>query len=363
MEKVTVVGAGLAGMTAAIWLARHGHTVEVLERRDGIGGPARGTEMGEKTYIMGDGTPMDLDGLARYTGIDISPACVPFKGFRAYVFGKRYDHDRIFPGDVPMYLVERGSRKDSLDMFLYRLALEEGVSFTFNAPVTTPEDFHHLPPGTILATGLFADTYKALGIPHVPAYGWIANRVVEEGTVTPANIYIDKHTWDYGFLTSVHGIAGALLFQRGKPLTPASLEWFSRRLAEDEGIEFDEWFPMDFGALPTASPRNPRLFHDRFVLAGTLAGMQDPVLLFGVHGALVSGLIAARALHERQWALREFRRMNLLWSLSWFNRRLLELSFPWGVRAVTYLNFEVFPCFSPFMTRGLLNFIPGWRRI
>ena len=91
--------------------------------------------------------------------------------------------------------------------------------------------------------------------------------------------------------------------------------------------------------------------------------MQDPVLLFGVHGALVSGIIAARALGERQWALREFRRMNRLWALSWFNRRLLELTFPWGVRGVTHLNFEVFPRYSPFMTRGLLNFIPGWHRI
>ncbi len=361
MEKVTVVGAGLAGMTAAIWLARQGHPVEVLERRDGIGGPARDTEMGERTYVMADGTPMDLEGLARYTGIDISPACVPLAGLRAYVFGKRYD--QVFPGNVRMYLVERGSRAESLDMFLYRLALEEGVRFTFNAPVKTRADFDRLPPGTILATGLFRETFEALGIPHTPVYGWFANRLVKEGEVPPALIYIDEHTWDYAFFSSVHGVAGALLFQRGRPLTQAAKEWFPRRLAEDEGIEFEEWLPLDIGVLPTASPRNPRLFQERFILAGTLAGMQDPVLLFGVHGALISGVIAARARRERHWALREFWRMNLLWPLSWLNRRFIELTFPWGLKGLTRLNFELYPYYSRYLTRYVLAFIPGWLRV
>jgi flavin-dependent dehydrogenase len=361
MRKKIVVGAGIAGMVAAIRLARMGHQVEVLERRDSIGGPARDTVMGEKTYVMADGTPMDLQGLARYTGIDITPACVPLDTLRAYVFGKRYD--QTFPPNVRMYLVERGSRQDSLDMFLYRQALAEGVEFTFNAPVKTVEDFDRLPPGTILATGLFPDTFQALGIPRTPVYGWFANRLVEEGSVPPALIYIDRHTWDYAFFSSAHGIAGALLFQRGRPLTPQAKEWFPRRLAEDEGIEFEEWLPLDIGVLPTASLRNPRLFHRRFILAGTLAGMQDPVLLFGVHGALVSGVIAARALHDREGALREFRRMNLLWPLSYANRRFIELTFPWGLRALTRLNFQLYPYYSRYLARYILAFIPGWLRV
>lgn len=117
------------------------------------------------------------------------------------------------------------------------------------------------------------------------------------------------------------------------------------------------------GVLPTAFLRNPRLLHGRFILAGTLAGMQDPVLLFGVHGALISGAIAARATHDPEGALREFRRMNLFWPLSYLNRRFIELTFPWGLRALARLNFELYPYYSPYLTRYLLAFIPGWLRV
>ncbi len=49
MGERIVVGAGLAGLCAAINLRREGHEVRVLERRDGIGGPARDMSTGELT--------------------------------------------------------------------------------------------------------------------------------------------------------------------------------------------------------------------------------------------------------------------------------------------------------------------------
>ena len=359
-EKI-VVGAGLAGLCAAINLRRQGHEVRVLERRDGVGGPARDMVTGELTYVMADGTPMDTGKLAAYTGIDISPACEPLHTNRIYSFGRRYDID--FPKNVPASLVERGSRKDSLDMFLYDIAVEEGVEFEFNHPVKTPGDLDELPPKTILATGLFEDSYRVLGIPYIPVEGLFAYGLMPDYSGPSVILYMDRYTWDYSFFSTINGIAGALLFQRKRPLSSEAKEWFPEQLAEDEGIEFPEWHELDVGVLPMGSLGNPRLFHDKFILAGTLAGIQDPVLLFGVHGAMASGKIAAMALSQPERAYREFRKINLFWKLSYFNRLIIEWTHPYGLRFGSRLSLNLYPYYADYLLRYAFLLVPGWLRV
>ncbi len=362
MGERIVVGAGLAGLCAAINLRREGHEVRVLERRDGIGGPARDMSTGELTYVMADGTPMEVEKLSRYIGIDIGPACEPLHSTRIYSFGKRFDLP--FPENVPAVLVERGSRKDSLDMHLYRIAVEEGIAFEFNHPLKTRRDFDALPPGTIIAGGLFEDAYAALGIPYVRVEGLFGQGMVADDYTGPSVIlYMDRYTWDYAFFSTIHGVAGALLFQRKKPLSTEAKKWFPARLARDEGIEFPEWHELDVGVLPMGSINNPRLFHDRFILAGSLAGAQDPVLLFGVHGALVTGRIAAMALSRPEEARREFRKINLLWKLSYLNRLAVERTHPYGIMIANRAALPLYPLYSRFLLRYAFLFVPGWLRV
>ncbi len=362
MGEQIVVGAGLAGLCAAINLRREGHEVRVLERRDGVGGPARDMSTGELTYVMADGTPMEVEKLSRYIGIDMAPACVPLKSTRIYSFGKRFD--TVFPDNVPAVLVERGSRKDSMDMYLYRIAVDEGVKFDFNLPLKTRKDFDDLPPNTILATGLFEDAFKVLGIPYVHVEGLFGQGMVSDDYDGPSVIlYMDRRTQDYAFFSTIHGLAGALLFQRKKPLTREAKEWFPAQLARDEGIEFPEWHELDVGVLPMGSINNPRLFHDKFVMAGTAAGAQDPVLLFGVHGALVTGKIAAMALSRPEEARREFRNINLLWKLSYLNRLFIEYTHPYGLMATSRAGLELYPLYARFLMRYAFLFVPGWLRV
>lgn len=361
MGEQVVVGAGLAGLSAAINLRREGREVRVLERRDGVGGPARDMVTGELTYVMADGTPMETRKLAVYTGIDVSPACEPLLESRMYSFGKRYD--TFFPANVPAVLVERGSRKDSLDMFLYRIAVEEGVRFEFNQPLKTRKDFDQLPPKTILATGLFADTFDALGIPYVPVHGLFGQGMMPDYQGPKVILYMDRYTWDYAFFSTIHGLAGALLFQRKRPLSEEAKAWFPGQLARADGIEFEEWHELDVGVLPMGSLSNPRLFHERFILAGTLAGAQDPVLLFGVHGALVTGKIAAMALGQPEAAYREFRKMNFFWKLSYLNRLAIERTFPYGLRVMSRLGLDLYPFYAGFALRYAFLLVPGWLRI
>jgi monoamine oxidase len=77
-KSVVVIGAGLAGLTAAWWLATHGFQVTVLEARDRIGGRVH-------TVISKNGRVLECGGeligrnhanwlrLARYFGLGLSP--------------------------------------------------------------------------------------------------------------------------------------------------------------------------------------------------------------------------------------------------------------------------------------------------
>jgi monoamine oxidase len=55
MSGVIVVGAGLAGLSAARWLVAHGHDATVVEARDRVGGRTEG-------LLLDDGTPLELGG-------------------------------------------------------------------------------------------------------------------------------------------------------------------------------------------------------------------------------------------------------------------------------------------------------------
>ena len=65
-----------------------------------------------------------------------------------------------------------------------------------------------------------------------------------------------------------------------------------------------------------------RLFHGDKILAGGLAGAQDPGTYFGCQGAMVSGKIAAVALEDKARAYEMFERCNRFFNRMWFNRRV-----------------------------------------
>ncbi len=310
MAETLIVGAGLSGLVAALNLAKAGRDVTLLEQYSHIGGTPH-------SHPAVDITPMEPAALSRFIGIELgTPQVQPTGDTVFHLYGKRM----AWPGER-MYLhsVERGARSTSLESYLYEAALAAGVRFEFNTVLKTQADAANLPPGSIIATGLDFEPYEALNLRYVPVYGWVFKMTREEPPRAMA--WFDEYTSDYGYYASANGIAFGLLFDR-RPVSLAKRDRWQEHLAA-EGIEPPGWEEHQ-GVVPVASPRQPRLLWGDKILAGSLAGVQDPFLLFGVHGALVSGKIAALAVSDRPGAARLFRRVTSTYAISWRMRRAFD---------------------------------------
>lgn len=368
MKNTVIVGAGLAGLSAAVILAREGRSVTVLEQKKAIGGATlHASTVARRKFGFADMTPLDIAAMSRYLGFPLSETedaafCEDLAQVRFRAFGKVFDIP--FQPGMHMKLVERGAGATSLDTRLYELAVESGVKFKFNSAVRTRRDFEELPPGSIVATGMFREAFDALGIPYTMAHGYFAGGPAPQGKSTFCVAYYHEHTHDYAYYASVNGSGAAMLFQRGKKLSDEAREWFPRQLEEDEGISFSKWHAItNMVGTPTASFSNPRLHWEQLILAGTLAGMQDPSMVLGVHGALVSGKIAAMAVSDPEAAQAEFARMNRWWKLSYLTRKLLWATHPWGPKRLIPAALTLMPRVDQ---RPLWRFnpaIPGWLRI
>jgi len=83
MTRIVVVGAGLAGLTAALRLTQAGHVVTVLEARDRVGGRVHSVTLknGAVAELGGEWLTQDqkwVTGLANELGIPLSPVGVNF---------------------------------------------------------------------------------------------------------------------------------------------------------------------------------------------------------------------------------------------------------------------------------------------
>lgn len=306
-KKVHIVGAGLSGLVAAICLAREGHEVTVLDRAKSIGGI-------HPHHPSNHSTPVNIDLLREYVGIDISPCLTPQKNMYVHVKGRKYSLS------WNCYSVERGPRKTSLDAFLYDLALKEGVTFEFGQVISDPSD---VPDPAILATGLFPEMYKALDRPAIRLPCFSATRkVADPGRQGDIRTWFGTYTNTYGYAPINNELDYVLLFS-DRDLSQENLRTFEDELERSEGIRFDRWDAFEV-FVPVGRPDAPRLFWDGKILAGTLAGMMEPGAYFGIHGALISGRIAARAVSDPEGAARDFKYYNRGYRVSWYRNRWLN---------------------------------------
>jgi flavin-dependent dehydrogenase len=351
MAEVTIVGAGVSGLVASINLARSGHDVHILEAEKRIGGMP-------KFRPDPAGSPFDIEAIKNYTGVDITPAVRLIDESYVYAWGRRFYMP--MKASTGMYMVERGSRATSLDSLLLAEAQGLGVEVEFEHQVLTQGDFARLPADTIVATGLKIEPYEALSIPYSPLNGFFAKGTVDHDRTT-VSLWMDDFTKDYAFNSTINGICFALLFQRDIPLSRAGKEKFVEMLAEREGVTFTEWSDLYGAACPVGSVRNPRLFHGNKIISGTLAGVIDPFLFFGMLGALVSGKIAAKAIDDKAEAYDDFRRAIITYYPNYLFKRVFNLVPDFIKKPLVWAGLSMVPKVEDFAIKRFARNIPGWR--
>ena len=310
--EVVVVGAGLAGLTAALNLARDGRGVRVLEKFDKVGG----TPLAHPAV---DVTPMETEPLGRFIGVELGePEVTPSGTWNHYAYGYKVPMDLTF---VNLKCVERGSRKTALDMKLYNLCADAGVKFEFGKPLVTQGDFAQLPPDSVIATGLYFEAFEALNIPYQTCFGYIGRGRTDRGPQCAT--WFAEYILDYAYYGSANGVVFCLYFAR-EPVRESEWKRFTeKQLAGQEGMVCTRWDYHE-GPAPTAVYNNPRLFAGDKILAGTLSGMMDPFALFGVHGSLVSGKIAAMAHTDKAEAYALFKKYTRFFNRNLFIKRVFN---------------------------------------
>ena len=355
MAESVVVGAGLAGLVAAINLARQGRDVVVLEREQRIGGSAI-------YHPSPEGSPIDIEGFKKYSGIDLEPALhtgalAPFQVGRAIAYGE------IIPGDmnaISSYMIERGPRSTSLDSYLYGIAREAGVTFEFGHALVSNDDVAELPPDTIIATGLYFEGFDATRVPYLTSFHFVARQMIEDTESNHVSVYHGEFTRDYSYTCSVNGIQFAHVFQR-KPIGKDTLEAFKEQVFTAEGIQFKTWNHFMF-PVPAASIHNPRLFAGDKILAGTLAGCMESYMFFGILGALVSGKIAAIAVQDKARAAEEFKLATSSFASAYVAKKLSNLA-PHSVQKVMMPLALRHGLDYAMVAETVKRAMPGWKNI
>jgi len=309
-KKVEIVGAGLSGLVAGINLAQQGFEVVIYEKEKNCGG---------RPSFRPDpaGSPFNLDQLKDFIGVDIAPACRRITELTFYVWGKKtvVPMAEAFDG----YMVERSMRETSLDFLLTEEALDAGVRIEYGRELSGSE-FSNLAPNSIITTGLEDQAYNSMGLPPVKLYGAYARGRCDMDEPTTAG-YFDSYTKEYGFTSSINKICFAFLIGQAGQMTDSGLEKFKAQVADTAPFELGAWQTLDWGAVPHASMFGPRLFWGDKILAGTVAGVMDPTMYYGMLGALVSGKVAATAVTDPELAGRQFKQVTRTYTPSWLIKR------------------------------------------
>ena len=271
-RPVTIAGAGVAGLTAAIQLAREGVPVVVHEKRADVGMRFHG----DLQAIENWSTPTDV--LQELGRIGIEATFDHHRPESATFFDYRLRAYPVAMPNPPLLVIRRGSMPGTLDHALKAQALAAGVEICFGSRVT-----EGAPWADIVATG----PRRASAI----AVGYTFSTTAPPGL----SVIFDQAVAPdgYAYLVTAFGVGclGTVLFRdlrRASDCRRLAFEAFRRVRA------FDMENVRPYGGYGQVGyRRSPRTLR-----VGEAGGFQDSLWGFGMRMAMETGCLAARAILE-----------------------------------------------------------------
>lgn len=283
-DPIRVLGAGPAGLTAAIVLAKHGLEVNVYERQQKVGHRFHDDLQGLENWT----TKGDVLTELAQTGIEINYHCKPFLGGRIYNPTLRA-LDVNSPKPI-FYMVKRGTADDSLDYGLAQQAIEAGVQLVFNKSLPESEV-------DIVATGPRGVRAIAAGITFQTDHEDHADVIIGGDLAPQGYVYL--------LVSDGMGTIATVAFSAFKRIHEC-LEGAIQTYRELLGISIKD--PKRWGGYANFSVPSSAI-EDRRIYVGEAAGFQDNLFGFGIRSAMISGSLAAKSLiegvdYDRLWKAR-----------------------------------------------------------
>lgn len=272
MEPVRILGAGPAGLTAGIALARAGREVEVFERNRDVGMRFGGDLQGLENYSEQTNVITDLEGM----GLEVNFDCDPFTSV-SIVRG-----DGLVPltADKPLfYLVKRGPMKGSLDQGLKKQARKAGVPIRFGRTIPREE-------ADIVATGPLMN--QVVGIDR----GIVFSTSLDDIAIGMMNKKSDVRGYSYLLVTKGYGCLCTVFVDQFADTAGRLAE--TREIYEQlTGVDIRN--PKQVGGVGSFVFHHP-LQQGGMRFAGEAGGLQDPLWGFGIRSAMRSGYLAAESI-------------------------------------------------------------------
>jgi len=292
---INILGAGPAGLCAAINLSRAGENVKVHEKREAVGMRFCPNLQGLR-YLY-----MPPEKFMRQMGVQANVKFHYFSRARICTRKKSVELDCSGGGQMPFVLRGAGGTtgNDSLDAALFSEAKKLGVEFEFNSRMK--EDG-----ADIIATG-------SKGEPDSAALG-----SVFENSDFPRDcqlvMFDDRYSpkgW-YSYILPIGSDEIEFVTCVSKPYIPQLARLHAKAMVERKEIADAVGGRKKISSFGgSASSRIPKsAFVGGKYFVGEAAGFQDPYMGFGIAYALRSGHMAARSLlgsedYDAQWK-REF---------------------------------------------------------
>jgi flavin-dependent dehydrogenase len=301
-ETINIVGAGPAGLTAAIVLRKHNYPVRVYEKSSDVGHRLNGDFQGLENWSSGK----DITEILKDTGIRINFLCVPCYGGTVYTPG--VEPVKVRSARPIYYLVKRGPLAGTLDTGLKEQALSLGVEMIFN------HRFDAAGGKVIVATG----PKRAVGVTS-----GITFRTSRKDMVAVVfNDDIAPKGYAYLMINQGEGTMVTVLYREFKNIG----DYFSRMLRFfKKNLEVDVRDGKKFGGYGDFFISDT-LVNDGSLRVGESGGFQDYLWGFGMRYAILSGYLAAKSMtdgssYDDLWK----REIKPLMETSLVNRYLFEV--------------------------------------